>query len=209
MKTDDLLRALAADATPRRSLLTVLLYGLFPALGFAFVAVWVTLGLRADLIQSLSNPLSVARFLLTGGLGLVGLRLALTLGRPGGRAPLWPLAGLGLIALALLAFAYVTTPADARQMAMVGKTITVCLLSIPLLSVLPVAAILGMLRNGASTAPRLASVVAGLAGGGTAAAIYALHCTEDSPLFYITWYGLAIAIVTLVAALIGPRFLRW
>lgn len=122
---------------------------------------------------------------------------------------LWPLAVLGAIALGLLIWAYVTTPADARQMAVVGKTMTTCLVSIPLLAILPVASILGMLRHGASTTPRLASMVAGLAGGGVAAAVYALHCTEDSPLFYVTWYGLAIAIVTIAASLIGPRFLRW
>jgi hypothetical protein len=38
---------------------------------------------------------------------------------------------------------------------------------------------------------------------------YATHCTEDSPLFYVTWYGLAITGVTLAATLIGARVLRW
>ena len=49
----------------------------------------------------------------------------------------------------------------------------------------------------------------GLAGGGAGAAVYALHCTEVSPLFYVTWYGLAILVVTAVSALLGPRILRW
>jgi hypothetical protein len=211
MKTDELLRTLAADTTPPRPLRTTLLYGLVPALGATLLAVWVVLGVRADLAQSVFEPLSVARFVLTGAVGLVGLRLVLLLARPEGhmRARLWPLAVLGLIALALLAYAYVTTPAEARQMAIVGKTITTCLLAIPLLALLPVASIFVMLRNGAPTAPRLASGVAGLAGGGLAAAVYALYCTEDSPLFYVTWYGLAIAVVAVTASLIGPRFLRW
>jgi hypothetical protein len=51
--------------------------------------------------------------------------------------------------------------------------------------------------------------VAGLAGSALSAAVYALHCTEDSPLFYVTWYGLAIAGVTLVSTLIAARSLRW
>ena len=38
---------------------------------------------------------------------------------------------------------------------------------------------------------------------------YAMHCIEDSPLFYVTWYGLAIGGVTLVSTLIGARVLRW
>lgn len=94
-------------------------------------------------------------------------------------------------------------------MATVGKTMTTCLVTIPLLSVLPVATLLYVLRQGATTAPMRAGFVAGLAGSGFAAAIYALHCTEDSPLFYVTWYGLAIMGVTLVSTLIGARALRW
>lgn len=211
MKTDDLIRALSADTVPARPLLATLLTGLIPAVGFAGIVVWSVLGYRADLAQSLFDPVSVARFILAGALAFAGLRIALAFARPEGRiqARLWPLAVLGAIALGLLIWAYVTTPADARQMAVVGKTMTTCLVSIPLLAILPVASILGMLRHGASTTPRLASMVAGLAGGGVAAAVYALHCTEDSPLFYVTWYGLAIAIVTIAASLIGPRFLRW
>jgi hypothetical protein len=211
MKTDELLRTIAADTAPARPLRATLLYGLVPALGVALLAVWATLGVRSDLVQSVFEPLSVARFVLTGAVGLFGLRLAVLLARPEGymQARLWPLAALGMIALALLAYAYVATPAEGRQMAFVGKTIRTCLLAIPLLSLLPVASIFVMLRNGAPTAPRLASGVAGLAGGGLAAAVYALHCTEDSPLFYVTWYGLAITIVAVAASLIGPRFLRW
>ncbi len=211
MKTDDLIRALSADPVPARPLLATLLTGLIPAVGFAGIAVWSVLGYRADLVQSLFDPVSVARYILAGALAFASLRIALALARPEGpmQTRLWPLAVLGAIALGLLIWAYVTTPADARQMAVVGKTMTTCLVSIPLLAILPVASILGMLRHGASTTPRLASMVAGLAGGGVAAAVYALHCTEDSPLFYVTWYGLAIAIVTIAASLIGPRLLRW
>ena len=57
--------------------------------------------------------------------------------------------------------------------------------------------------------PALAGFVAGLGGAGMAAAVYALHCTEDSPLFYVTWYGLAIGGVAVVSAVAGARLLRW
>jgi hypothetical protein len=72
-----------------------------------------------------------------------------------------------------------------------------------------VGSLLVMLRRGATTAPAKAGFVAGLAGAGFAAAVYALHCTEDSPLFYVTWYGLAIMGVAIVSAMIGARSLRW
>ena len=94
-------------------------------------------------------------------------------------------------------------------MALVGKTMTTCLVTIPLLSVLPVTAILLALRQGATTAPALAGFAAGIGGSGLAAMTYAMHCIEDSPLFYVTWYGLAIGGVTLVSTLIGARVLRW
>jgi len=42
-----------------------------------------------------------------------------------------------------------------------------------------------------------------------AAALYALHCTDDSPLFVATWYSLAIAGVTVLGWAVGSRLLRW
>ena len=211
MKTDDLIRALAADSKPRRPQGVVLMLGLVPALVIALAVVWLTLGFRADLAQSLVSPRSAVRIVLTLALGVVAARLALLLARPegAGLARFWPLAVVAAAAAALLVGAYVTTPAEGLQMAVVGKTMTTCLVMIPLLSVLPVTAVLVTLRRGAVTAPARAGFVAGLAGSGFAAAVYALHCTEDSPLFYVTWYGLAIMGVTLVSTLVGARVLRW
>ena len=101
------------------------------------------------------------------------------------------------------------TPVEVRQMATLGKTFATCLVMIPLLSILPVASVLYTLHRGATTAPARAGFVAGMAGSGLAAGIYAMHCTEDSPLFYVTWYGIAIMGVALVSAVIGTRSLRW
>jgi hypothetical protein len=41
------------------------------------------------------------------------------------------------------------------------------------------------------------------------AALYALSCPDDSPLFVATWYSIAIAVVTAASAYIGSRTLRW
>jgi hypothetical protein len=211
MKTENLIAALAADSRTEPPPLAFMWPALALALAVAVFVVWVSLGFRDDLLQSLVNPVSVMRFVLTASLGLVGLRLALVLARPEGRslARLWPVAVPVVAALGLLVWAYVGTPAEGRQMALVGKTMTTCLLMIPLLSVLPVAAILLGLRRGATTSPALAGFAAGLGGGGFAAMAYAMHCIEDSPLFYVTWYGLAIAGVTVASTLIGARVLRW
>jgi len=211
MKTDDLIAALAADGQTEQPPRAFLWPALVLALAMAVLVLWATLGFRADLIPSLGDPLSVMRFVLTASLGAAGVRLALVLARPEGRshARFWPMSVPLAVALGLLAWAYVTTPADGRQMALVGKTMVTCLVTIPLLSVLPVVAILLALRKGATTAPALAGFAAGLGGSGLAAMAYALHCTEDSPLFYVTWYGLAMCLVTVLATLIGARVLRW
>lgn len=211
MNTDDLIRALAADTSRKHAPRTTLLLGMVPSLSIAVLAVWLVLGFRADLLAAMSTPVSVPRLVLTGLLGIVASRLVLRLARPEGEqsARFWPLGCIGIVALGLLVWAFLTTPPDAVQMAVVGKTMTTCLIAIPLLSVLPVATLHHVLRNGAPTAPLRAGFVAGLAGSGFAAAVYALYCIEDSPLFYVTWYGLAIMGVTAVSTAIGARSFRW
>ncbi|MFD1881195.1 NrsF family protein [Paracoccus pacificus] len=52
-------------------------------------------------------------------------------------------------------------------------------------------------------------MLVGLASGTAAAAGYTLHCAEDSPLFYVTWYGIAIALAAIIGAVLEHRFLRW
>ena len=211
MKTDDLIRALAADTLPEAGLSGRLWFALVPALAVALTALWLMLGVRPDLAQAFGDPVSLMRWVLTGGLALVSVRAALVLARPEGErvVRLWPLGVVSGAALAMLLWAYVTTPAEGRHMATVGKTIWTCLVAIPILSVLPVGALFWALRRGATTAPALAGAMIGLSGSGVAAAVYATYCIEGSPLFYVTWYSLAIMGVTIVSAAIGARILRW
>jgi hypothetical protein len=85
----------------------------------------------------------------------------------------------------------------------------VCLASIPLLSMAPLAAMLVALRAGAPRSAGLAGAVTGLIAGGIGATLYATNCTDDSPLFVALWYPIAIALVALAGAVIGGRLLRW
>ena len=77
-------------------------------------------------------------------------------------------------------------------------------MALPLLA----AALLG-LRHGAPTRPAAAGAIAGLLSAGLAATLYASHCTDDSPLFVVTWYTIAAALVASVGALAGARVLRF
>jgi hypothetical protein len=66
-----------------------------------------------------------------------------------------------------------------------------------------------MLRRAAPVRPGVTGALLGLAVGAGVAAGYALYCTEDSPLFFMLWYSLAIGIVAGCGAILGLRFLRW
>jgi hypothetical protein len=209
MKTEDLIRALAADAAPAPAPARQVLPLFLPAILVSLLAVLAVLGARPDLPQALVSFVPVMRHILSLAVFAFALTAALQLARPEGRAALWPLALIAAAALGLLLWAYLTTPPDARMTALMGRTTNICLVAIPILSALPTAALFAALRDGASTRPALSGALIGLAGGGAGAAVYAIHCTESSPLFYITWYGLAVLAVTAVSALLGPRLLRW
>lgn len=209
MKTDDLINALSQDVTAEPGPAAVLARALPVGLLLSILGLWASIGFRADLGQAMTSFVPLMRHVLTLALFAVALALALRLLRPEGRAHLWPLLLPAAAAGGMLIWALTMTPPEGWQMALEGKTQMVCLIAVPLLSIPPVAALMLAFRQGAPMRPALAGALAGLAGGGLGAAVYALHCTEDSPLFYVTWYGTAIGIVTLAATLLGARILRW
>jgi hypothetical protein len=92
---------------------------------------------------------------------------------------------------------------------MVGTNSVACMVLIPLLSALPLAALIYAMRQGAPAHPILAGAVAGLVAAGIGGTLYGMHCTNDSPLFICVWYVIAIAIVMVFGALLGTRWLRW
>lgn len=209
MKTDDLIRALGEDTTTDPSEVALLARYLPVAMLVSFVALWLALGPRDDLRLALTSFPPLLRHVLTLALFAVSLLLGLRLLRPEAKAPLWVLAVPMFAALGAVLWALQTTPSEGWQMALEGKTQLTCLVSIPLLSIPPVAAFLAAFKSGATTRPAWSGALAGMAGGALGAAIYAFHCIEDSPLFFVTWYGVAIAIVTAASAILGSRFLRW
>ena len=209
MRTDDLIAALSADTVAEAATERRVLPWLLPAVAASLVGLLIVSGARPDLAQALTSFVPAMRHVLTLSLFGLALAAALTLTRPEGRARLWPIAMVAAAALAMLVWAYVTTPSNVRSMALFGKSYNICIIAIPVLSLLPVTALFVALRSGATTAPTLTGALIGLAGGGAGAAVYAIHCIESSPLFYVTWYGLAILGVTAISALVGRRILRW
>jgi hypothetical protein len=76
-------------------------------------------------------------------------------------------------------------------------------LSLPLL-----AGALWALRAGAPRHPQAAGAAAGLLAGGVTAALYLVHCPEDSLLFTLAWHVPALMLVAALGATLGDRVLR-
>jgi hypothetical protein len=92
---------------------------------------------------------------------------------------------------------------------LIGSNAVNCMTLIPLLAAGPLAMFIAALRNGAAVHPGLSGAMAGLAAGSIAAAFYAMNCFDDSPLFVITWYPLALLGVVMAGYHAGVRFLQW
>lgn len=213
MKTDDLITLLSTNVEPvdRRQVVreigTTIAVGAVAAIGTMLVA----LGMREDLPQT--GPLIFMLLKLAFALGVVVLAsiYLIKVARPGGEgrvAIVW--AALPFVAAMLFAVvSLASAPTSHWKMMMMGDQWLECLLSIPIIAVVPFAAVVWVMRRMAPTDLTRAGAVAGLVAGGLSAVGYALHCTDDSLPFVALWYGGTIALCTLAGAKLGPRLLRW
>ena len=115
------------------------------------------------------------------------------------------LTGTAAWALATLAQA----PVEQWSTLTFGRHWRACLIAVPSYAVAPLVILALLARHGAPVDGRLTGLAAGLASGGLSTMAYALHCPDDTIPFLATWYTLAIALVSAVAALLLPRLLRW
>ena len=92
---------------------------------------------------------------------------------------------------------------------LIGSNALNCMTLIPLLASGPLAIFIAALKRGAPADPGLSGAIAGLAASAIAAVFYATNCFDDSPLFVVTWYPLAIGAVVLGGYIAGRRVLRW
>lgn len=211
MRTDDLIAAMAADAAPRPQAAALVAQWFLPVLALAGTTALTVLGTRADLPAAMSDPVTALKPLLPLLVALAAMTAVLRRSRPGEAAGrlTWPIIAVAALAGLWLVSTMLGTPPVEWWSVIRGQTLFFCLMAIPVIAALPLAALILALRAGASTAPMRSGALAGLAAGAGAASLYALHCTEDSPLFFLCWYSLGILIVTAAGALAGRRWLRW
>lgn len=211
MKTEDLIKRLSQDAphAPFNGQSVTIFAGL-AILTCTVIFLSIT-GPRADLASAVLSPVVAAKTLLPASTFSLSLHTALRMARPD-RSPTHPLRLLlwpALVAAGLWLWAFSNLPPN-RRFAEVGAfSLSECVGLITLLAILPAAVLIARLRDGASLSPVRSAFLAGLAAGSGAATGYSFFCVQDNPLFFVTWYGFAILLVSALTTLAGSRLLRW
>lgn len=209
MKTDDLIKGLSADPTPEMPMRQAWLAALAASIVLAAAAFFVLLGPRADIGAAMETWRFLFKFVVTILLAVTAWVAVRSLATPGSIWRwVWLLAAPALLFAAAMVEMMVL-PEGAAMPRMMGTNSMLCLAAIPAIGLPPLGVFLAALRHGAPTRPALAGMVAGLLAGGIAATFYAMHCFDDSPLFVIVWYTLAIGILAAVGALAGRVVLKW
>lgn len=213
MRTEDLIVVLGRSAGPvdrsvvgRRFGIALLIGG-----GFALCAAVVILGARPDLATMRAAGFVAAKLGFGGAIFSLATLYLARIARPAGEGRISRvlMAAPFVAAVAIAAAVLAAAPASHWDRMVLGDEWIECLVSIPLIAIVPFAIVIWAARRAAPTDLAGAGAFAGLVAGSISAMAYALHCTDDSVPFVAVWYGGTIALCTLAGALLGPRLLRW
>lgn len=213
MKTDELVALLSTNPEPVdrglvvRTLLIALGAGSILAMGITIFG----LGVRPDMMTSGALSFVFAKVLFAVGISSLALVYLAKLARPGGeRKPRSYLVAVPfLVIMVLAAISLGLAPSSHWDKMIVGDEWLECLVSIPVIAILPFAVSIWAVRKAAPTNLVRTGAFAGLVAGGVSGMAYALHCTDDSLPFVAVWYGGTIVLCTLAGAALGTRLLRW
>ena len=213
MKTDDLIAVLGTNVEPvdRKYLLRAIGVAIAGGMLVAIAIALVAFGLRADLTTPHAFAYLLLKLAFTMATVAVTAFMLIKLARPGGERKIsivWTV--LPFVAIVLLAMAHLAAaPSIHWEKMIVGDRWLECLLSIPIIAIVPFAAMIWVVRRMAPTDLRRTGALAGLIAGSISATGYALHCMDDSVPFVALWYSGTIILCTAAGAALGPRFLRW
>ncbi len=214
MRTQDLINALSEDHAARPQPLPLrwtFLIATAAGLGAAAVAFALTLGIRPDAASAIETWRYDFKFVMTLTLAVTSARFVWRLARPA--ADVHPaelaMAAAPLLLLGAVLYELWVVPESRWLPRAIGSNSVACVVSITLLSLAPLAGAFYALRRSAPLRPGLAGAAAGLLASALAAALYAMHCPDDSPLFGAIWYTAAMALVGIGGMLAGRRLLRW
>ena len=213
MKTDDLISMLSTNVeiVDHRRVGRNIGMAVVAGAAVAIATVLFVLGPRAELttVESFIPPLLKVAFsviiLVPASIYLIRLT------RPGGeRRSSVALVALPFIAIMLLvALSLGFAPGSHWKATVLSDEWLECVISIPLIAIVPFAVIIWAVRQMAPTDLARTGAFAGLVAGCLSATGYALHCADDSVPFFALWYGGTIALCTFAGWQLGPKLLRW
>lgn len=213
MKTDDLISMLSTnvEAVDHRQTVRNISMAVVAGATVAVAMVFFVLGPRVGL----TNVGTFFAALLKAGVAVIILVPAsiylIRLARPGGerKTPLafvaLPFIAVMLLAAVSLAFA----PAYHWNGKLFGDEWLECVISIPLIAIVPFSVIIYSVRQMAPTDLARTGAFAGLVAGCLSAIGYALHCADDTVPFFALWYGGTVTLCTVAGWNLGPKLLRW
>jgi hypothetical protein len=213
MKTDDLIAMLSTNVervNQRRVTQTITMavaVGAAASVGLMLI----TFGVRSDLKEAEAWAFLAMKLGFAAGIVALSTAFLVKAAHPGGgrKTPIVVLALPFILMVLLSGISVAQAPSSHWSRMIVGDQWLECLVSIPVIAIVPFAVVVYAVRKLAPTNLDLAGALAGLVAGGISAAGYALHCTGDSFPFVTLWYGGTLALCTLAGATLGPRLLRW
>jgi len=213
MKTDDLIAMLSTNVEPVDHRQIVRSIGMAVAAGTALAVgiVLFVLGPRAGLTTIAAFIPALLKVAVTAIILVPASIYLIRLTRPGGeRRSSVALVALPFIAVMLLAVLSLTfAPSYHWNGTILGDDWLECLISIPLIAIVPFSVIVWAVRQMAPTDLARTGAFVGLVAGCVSAIGYAVHCADDSVPFFALWYGGTIALCTFAGWKLGPKLLRW
>lgn len=207
--TDRLIRMLSKDAKVRVRFGRVIVQAAAAGILAAAISYFAMLHPRPDLETVLRTARVLFKFIVTLPLAVAMIGLLDRIGRPAAPLGAWPwlLGGVAAVVATGVGVELAMSPPAEWASRLVGTNARYCLFFIPAIAIGPLVCFIAALRQGMPSRPGLAGAAAGVASGAMAAAFYATHCPDDSPLFVATWYTLAMGITAAFGYLAGRRFL--
>ncbi|UZE46947.1 DUF1109 domain-containing protein [Rhodopseudomonas sp. P2A-2r] len=213
MKTEDLISMLSnnVEAVDHRQVGRNIALAVAAGTAIAVAIVFLVFGPRTDLSTAGSYFAALFKVASTFIILVPASIYLIRLTRPGGeRKSSGALIALPFIAVMLLcALSLAFAPAPHWKGAVLSSEALECVISIPLIAIVPFAVIVWAVRQMAPTDLARTGAFAGLVAGCLSATGYALHCADDSVPFFALWYGGTIALCTYAGWKLGPRLLRW
>ena len=213
MKTEYLIDVLSSNVEPidhgliARGIIMATLAAAAIALGAALLA----LGIRPDLTEPRALSFLFVKGVFAASVVALAAFFLTNLARPGSERKIWWGAAAPFLAIMVLgAISLGSAPTSHWEGMIVGDMWFECLISIPIIAVVPFVVIIWVMRRIAAPTDLIRTgALAGLLAGGVSAMGYAVHCKDDSLPFVALWYGGTVVLCMLSGAILGPKVLRW